>query len=373
MREEVRKVTVLLGSFSGGGSERAMINFSNVLVKRGFELSVIVSREEGPFRSLLDESIPLFVLDGGMLKSITKIRTLIRRLSPDIVFSSQIHVNLAAVFSCIGLSPRPKVVLREATTPSEDANRSSGLSAALLFFAAKRMFKRADSMIAVSEDCKEDSINFYGLDRKKIRTVYTPFVNQELLERSKEVINHEWFDGSHKVVVSLGRVMPEKDFATLIKGFAIARKSQSAKLVVIGATGRAPEYFQSLLDLARGLRIEDDIDFIGFKLNPFPYLANAHVYALSSLYEGLPGSLVQGLALGCNVVATDCKSGPREVLKDGLYGELVKVGDFESLGLAISRALSKDLDRDSGIEKTQDFTEKGTLDNLLDLFDSLLS
>ncbi len=85
--------------------------------------------------------------------------------------------------------------------------------------------------------------------------------------------------------------------------------------------------------------VADDVAMIGFVDNPFAFMARASVFALSSLYEGLPGVLIQALACGCPVVSTDCPSGPREILDHGRFGPLVPVGDEAALARAIEAML----------------------------------
>ena len=80
---------------------------------------------------------------------------------------------------------------------------------------------------------------------------------------------------------------------------------------------------------------------LGFVENPFAFLSRAHVFVLCSDWEGLPGSLIQALACGTPVIATDCDSGPREILKSGEHGRLIPVGDVGRLSDAIQAALSE--------------------------------
>jgi glycosyltransferase involved in cell wall biosynthesis len=93
--------------------------------------------------------------------------------------------------------------------------------------------------------------------------------------------------------------------------------------------------------LAGELGIAGDVIFAGYDLDPWPWLASADVFALSSDYEGLPNVLVEALHAGLPVVSTDCKSGPREILDDGVYGHLVRCNDPAALGAAIEDALDR--------------------------------
>jgi glycosyltransferase involved in cell wall biosynthesis len=87
--------------------------------------------------------------------------------------------------------------------------------------------------------------------------------------------------------------------------------------------------------------LEEDVALPGFVENPYAYLARAQVFALSSIFEGLPTVLIEALALGTPVVATDCRTGPREILDDGRLGRLVPMGQPEALAAAIAETLDR--------------------------------
>jgi glycosyltransferase involved in cell wall biosynthesis len=82
------------------------------------------------------------------------------------------------------------------------------------------------------------------------------------------------------------------------------------------------------------------VTFTGFMPNPLPCVANARLLVLSSRYEGLPTVLVEGLMLGQAMVASDCPTGPREILDSGRAGLLVPPGDPIALAAAMKRALT---------------------------------
>ena len=103
--------------------------------------------------------------------------------------------------------------------------------------------------------------------------------------------------------------------------------------------GEGPE-LQRLTGLAHHLGLRNSVDFVGFKDNPFPYMAEADVFAVSSISEGLCNVLMQAMALGTPVVSTNCDFGPSEILMDGKLGYLTPVGDSEALAISILNTLS---------------------------------
>ena len=113
------------------------------------------------------------------------------------------------------------------------------------------------------------------------------------------------------------------------------RKERPARLIILGEGEDRPK----LEALVRELGLEEDVALPGFVDNPYKYLKRAAVFVLSSRWEGLPTVLIEALALGTPVVATDCPSGPAEILKGGRWGRLVAVGDINGIAKAIKEML----------------------------------
>jgi glycosyltransferase involved in cell wall biosynthesis len=173
------------------------------------------------------------------------------------------------------------------------------------------------------------------LDR--IQVIYNPIVTPDLFEKSKAFLNHPWYKkGEPPVLLAVGRLTKQKAFDVLIRAFAQIRKDQSARLIILGEGEERP----ALEGLIKEYKLEQDISMPGFVPNPYPYMAHAAVFVLSSRWEGLPTVLVEALALGTSIVSTDCPSGPREILLDGKYGKLVPVDDPSALAVAITASLS---------------------------------
>jgi glycosyltransferase involved in cell wall biosynthesis len=162
---------------------------------------------------------------------------------------------------------------------------------------------------------------------------------------------HPWFTESLPVIVGAGRLTPEKDFPTLIRAFARFRKTQPARLIIVGEGPlEAP-----LRELTVSLGIAEDVDFPGFTPNPFAYMQRAALFVMSSAWEGSGNVLVEALALGVPSVSTDCPFGPRETLADGRYGSLVPVGDDVALAEAMQKTLAHPHSKDFLKEAVRDF------------------
>ena len=175
------------------------------------------------------------------------------------------------------------------------------------------------------------------LPRERICVAPNPVVPTDVFALAAQPVDHPWFTtGSDPVLLGVGRLAPEKDFATLIRAFARVQRHRPARLMILGEGSERG----SLEALVAALGLEDSVSLPGFAINPFAYMTRAGVFVLSSLSEGSPGALIQALACGAPVVATDCQNGPREILDGGRYGRLVPVGDVPALAEAVLAALT---------------------------------
>jgi glycosyltransferase involved in cell wall biosynthesis len=129
----------------------------------------------------------------------------------------------------------------------------------------------------------------------------------------------------------------QKNFPNLIRAFAEVRKTQTLRLMILGEG----EERAALEALVHELGLSADVELPGFVPDPLAYIKRAALFVLSSDWEGLPTVLIEALALSTPIVATDCKSGPREILDGGRWGRLVPVGDASALAAAIAAALTE--------------------------------
>ena len=182
-----------------------------------------------------------------------------------------------------------------------------------------------------------------GLPTHKIHTIHNSVVTADLERLASQDTGIAWFSSNDvPVILAVGRLAPQKDFLTLLQAFALLRARVRARLVILGeGVGR-----QRLEKRVAELGLSGHVLMPGFHPNPYACMARARVFVLSSAYEGFPNVLVEALACGANIVATDCRSGPAEILDNGRFGRLVPVGDASSMAHALEDALN-----DSGFRR----------------------
>jgi glycosyltransferase involved in cell wall biosynthesis len=199
-------------------------------------------------------------------------------------------------------------------------------------------YPRADAVVAVSDGVADDLARRLRVPRSRIHVVPNPIVTPDLADLARRRVDPTSFAaGAVPVILGVGRLTMQKRFDLLIEAFARVRRRHDARLMILGEGEDRPQ----LEALIRQLGLEQQVALPGFVANPFAYMARARVFVLSSAWEGLPGVLIQALACGTAVVATDCDSGPREILQGGRLGRLVPVGDVAALADAISSTLDE--------------------------------
>lgn len=334
---EKPSVAIFIPTLNGGGAERAMLQFAEGLLSLGERVQLVVAKAKGPLKTLIPAEIEL--VDFNCDRTATALLPLsrfLRKHRPKALFSTIPHANLISALAKIISRVDTQVILRESNSPVTEKKASFGRK--FVHFLVPYLYPRADGVIAVSEGVK---VQLASLEKKpgdfNIRVLATPVVSRRMLESANEPLNDEWITSSDsKIILGCGRLVQAKGFDILLKAFALVSAQIEARLVILG-TGPLESNLKSL---AAELEISDHVYFAGFKSNPFPYFRSAEVFALSSRFEGMPNVLIQAMALGTKVVSTDCKSGPRECLKQGVWGALVPVDDISAMADALIDTLN---------------------------------
>ena len=341
---ESGRIALFLYSLDGGGAEGVMANLACNFVKRGLKVDLVLVRAKGPFLSQLSPEVHVVELKAS--KTLTCLPDLIRYLrreKPAVMLSTMHYANEMALWAKQLSRTSTKVFVTEQNTVSLYARQTSRKVEKWTPLSAKLFYPWADGIIACSHDVAKDLSQVTGLPLKSIQVIYNPVLTPELAAKAAEPIDHPWFaPGEPPVILGAGRLVGQKDFATLIRSFAIVRQSRPARLMILGGNaGSGP----TLEALVKELELTDDVVMPGFKENYFAYLAKADVFVLSSRWEGLPTVLIHAMAVGAPIVSTDCKSGPAEILDQGKYGTLVPVGNPEAMAEAILKTLAGETKR----------------------------
>jgi len=347
-----------------GGAERNIVRLVNGVADRGIRTDLVVISKTGVYLDELDPRVKVFELPQS--RAATAPLGLSRYLNarrPDALISSLTHVNVAAILGRALARHRPRLIVTERNQFTRNRALKRGL-VRLSYSLVPLLYRRADVIGAVAEGVRDDLALAIGLPASRIEVLHNPVVSSDIANRAGQAPAHHWLSGGDvPVILSVGRLTRQKNFSLLIRAFAELRKSRMARLIILGEG----ELRQQLTDEATGLGVLDDVDLPGFDPNPFGYMALADVFVSSSDWEGLPTVLIEAMACGTTVVATDCDSGAREVLEDGKYGRIVPMGDAGAMSRALADAIDTPDDRDRLVARAQVFNLDRSISRYLDV------
>lgn len=332
---EKKKIIFFIYELGSGGAARTIVNIVNHMDRDLFEPIIVTLNYEGSYEKYLREDLRLVKLETKRLRSaIAPFRDLIKEERPHIVFSTIPNYNTIAILSRLLSKTKAKSVVREA------AYLGGGMKENVKLFLYGRLYRFTSGIVALSKGVKENIVKRYRVSDKKIRVIYNPIdlqeIESQMLKKDLPKEHEALFEGPRKVIVTAGRLVKEKDQATLIKAFAKTNEKIPSRLLILG-DGQLRE---QLATLARELNVANHVHFLGFQQNPYAYFHRADVFALSSTTEGFGHVLVEALATETLVVSTDCKPGSTEVLQDGKYGWVSPVGDEQQMADHLKKALS---------------------------------
>ena len=316
-----------------------MLTVAEGLEEKGHKVDLILASATGSYLKNVPTSLHSINLNSKrVFGSTLKLAAYFRRHHPDCIISSLPHVNLVSVFAKIISSSKSTLILVEHNTLSQSIANATSLRGRHLDKLMRLVYPQANQIIAVSKGVADDLATTIGIPRGKIRVIYNPVVTPRLLVDAHATLDHPWFQKSTPpVILGVGRLTHAKNFQSLVQAFALVRKDYDTKLVILGD---GPERIP-IMNLAIKLGVNRELLLPGFVGNPYQYMNKAAVFALSSLWEGLPTALIEALACGTQVVSTDCLSGPKEILQGGRWGTLVPINDEDALANAIKSTLAQ--------------------------------
>ncbi len=205
------------------------------------------------------------------------------------------------------------------------------------------IFKYADELITNSEGSKQDLVDNFGINEKKVQVIVNAY-DIEKIEALKmipiEDTAVEALFKKYKIILSVGRLGIEKGLVLALKIFKEVKITDpSVKYVLVGQGGEKSR----LLSTARQLNLSvydretdsesamdnADVLFLGFQNNPYQYCYRARLFLFPSLFEGMPNALAEAFICGVMCVASDCRSGPREILSNAAYNRELIYPYFE--------------------------------------------
>jgi glycosyltransferase involved in cell wall biosynthesis len=334
-----RHIALFLPNFDGGGAERAFVTLARGLADLGHRVDLVAGTATGPLRA---EISPLVrVVDLAAPRLVAALPGLVRYLRterPERLYSALEGAGILAILARRLAGRRAVQVVPSIRNTLSYEARDASPKRRLILWLARWLYPSADAVLAVSQGVATDASKVLRLSASAITVVRNPTLTPEFRRAAEAPVGHLWFNPkSVPVIMGCGRLVPQKDFATLIEAFALVRSQRPCRLLVLGEGPLRSD----LVRLADQRGVGTDVALEGFDANPYRFMARSDVFVLSSLFEGSPNVIVQALASGAPVVSTDCPSGPNEILVGVPRGRLVPVSDATRMAIAITAFLDE--------------------------------
>lgn len=363
-------VSIFLPDLRGGGAERVMLTLAKEFNTCRHNISFVLINRRGEYLGDVPKNISIKSLDApavpgyNALGATPGLTRYLRKQNPDVLLSALTRANLVAVLATELARTDTRLVLSERNDLSTRITEGSDLRMHVVPKLVRVLYPRADAITAVSEGVADDLAATAGLPRNRITPIPNPTFTDDVLNGREKQPDHPWFDDDQPpVVLGVGSLTEQKDFSTLVRAFARVRRERPLKLAILGE-GPQRTHLKSLVT---SLGLDEDVYLPGFVDNPFAYMASADVFVLSSQWEGLPNVLIEAMACGAPVIATDCPSGPREILEDGKHGPLVPVGDDVTMADEIEQLLVNPTSEEQLLTRAEAYRPESIAQQYLDV------
>lgn len=365
------KIALFLPSLMGGGAEKVFVTLANSLVNHDYSVDFVLSSAIGDHLSALDSRVSIFDLkQRRTLISFWGLAKYLHDQKPNILLSGLSNANTAALLATCLAHSSCKVIITQHANWSQVLLNNPPRMEFVLFFLSKYLYPQATKIIAVSRDIGIELAQMRNIKPLQIETIYNPVVTHQMIDLSKQKPNHRWFlEKKEPILIGVGRLVEQKDFETLIRAFHKVQQKIACKLLILGEGSERLK----LESLVKQLGLSERVEMPGFAQNPYAFISNADLFVLSSLFEGLPTVLIEAMACGTPVVATNCISGPNEILDNGKYGTLVPIRDVDMLANAIIDSLLHPRSKETPRERAQLFSVENATEAYIRVFNQVLS
>tara|TARA_B110000003_G_C16630714_1_gene526536 strand:- start:1205 stop:2383 length:1179 start_codon:yes stop_codon:yes gene_type:complete len=330
-------IFIAIPNFIVGGAERVFLNIISNIDKRRFLIHLIIGKKRGPLFKLIPDYVIVHELgDERANKTFIPFLKLVRKIKPDIVFATLGFVISAGLMKPF-VPENTKIVIRLGNTISahlDEVRLTSKIKYYYYYILHYLVLLLSDFIIVQSDYMKIDLIRmfyFFKSRLNKIIKINNPIDSSSIIKLSS--IDNVFDNSTYNTLVnnkntlkliSVGRFDWQKGYDILIKAFKIVKEEVPNSILLIIAEGDMRPVIEKL---SEDYNLSSSVFLPGEIENPYPYISASDIFVSSSRYEGFSNAVLESLVLKVPVVATDCPSGIREIIKNNENGWLSKMGN----------------------------------------------
>lgn len=319
------KITIFANGVSNGGAEHVACNLANYFVTHGYDVDLLTMADDEPTYDINEKVRRVELLSSeerkGFLHNLLNRNRNFRRYIKEA--NTDCYIAFFWIAAIVLNSMRNKLGV-----PVITSERTNPYSYAWYYKILLKIFApKADLNVFQTSGQR----SFYGKRIEDKKCVVIPNADNSAL------IPNAW-EKRRNIIVSAGRLDKAKDYPMLIKAFAdLGKDAKDYKLVIYGEGLEREKLERQIIELG----MQDKISLAGRKRNVDEYLNEAKIFALTSVFEGMPNALLEAMSLGLACVSTDCPTGgPRDLIETGTNGELISVGNSDELTSVLNRLIS---------------------------------
>ena len=347
------RISLFLPTLNGGGIQKATIRLIRELLKRDVQVVLVAINGNGPIRKEIPEGCDFIDLKASRTRyAFIPLLKYLRSAKTIIGISSQTHLNVLMIIIRV-LTGYPKyLVVREHNTFNSNYLKANKFVENLRPQLIRLFYPMATKLIAVSRSVAE-SIHQHARVKKEIQVIQNGIDVDEIQTLIKSLPDQPWYPkiSDKKTIVGLGRLSNQKNFSSLLTAFSLLNDVENLQLVIMGEG----EEHHDLLSLSKKLDIHKRVLLPGFVVNPYPILSQAKIFVLSSRWEGFSNVILEALACGVPIVATDCPGGPADILADKPFARVVPMNDPVAMASAMREILSLTFEKNEIIRYARQF------------------
>lgn len=326
------KILFTIPTLNGGGAEKVFTTYIRTLDPSIWDINLLMIKQTGVFLNLIPSHVKIYDLDKKRTRySFLKLLRYIKLIQPDLIVSTSNYFNILLLFTSYFYKNNIKICLYEPSMPS--AQFGNKYLPRYYLWLMKLLYRKSDYIIAQTDEMKSEIEKYYSSPINEIIVTINPIDTRDIKNKIESSSN-PYNNNEINIVVS-GRIREEKGQDFLIESFSrVVNKNSKFKLYILGNVGNE-EYYKNLISLIKELNVGKNVEFLGFKDNPYPYYKYADLLVLPSRWEGLPNVVLEALYLQTPVVVTNCIPFFKRFLKQDKNGIIVEFGDTKQLADAI--------------------------------------